>query len=264
MPARNAEPTIVAAIRSTLRALPRDSFLYVYLDACTDNTATVVGNIADERLKVFEGSQPRGVAGALNYLLEAVQTGLVARMDADDICLPNRFAKQLKMLEENDADFVFLNAILFGKTVRPFGFLPQPPLRISESSTASALVASNPFVHPTLLAKTKSIRQLVGYTEAPAEDYHMWLDASLAGLTLVRGRSYGILYRIHSSQLTRQSTWQDQLAADSLLSLKIEALRLKIGLLVADTSNTSNTSNTSLTSKHWKRATDFITRRFIG
>lgn len=228
MPVKNAEKTVAAAIKSTLFALPAGGCLYVYLDACSDRTQEVVMSLKDPRLRLFSGSESRGVADSLNYLMRQVVTPLVARMDADDICIPTRFRAQLRIMNKTGADFVFLNAILFGTSVKPFGVLPQPPIAITEFDVYKVLPMSNPFVHPTLLAKTSTLRELGGYCSAPAEDYHLWLDAALASKVLVRGRSFGILYRVHVAQLTRQKTWQDELQKDEALRAKQDELKQKL------------------------------------
>jgi glycosyltransferase involved in cell wall biosynthesis len=57
-------------------------------------------------LKMVGYEENRGLAFALNYGLEFVSCDLVARMDSDDICLPDRFEKQIAFLKENNASIV--------------------------------------------------------------------------------------------------------------------------------------------------------------
>lgn len=235
MPVKNAEKTIGAAIRSTLFALPRNGFLYLYLDACSDKTEEIVKGIFDSRLRIYHGTQSRGVAGSLNFLLDQVETPLIARMDADDLCLPSRFKTQARLMKKTEADFVFLNAILFGPSIRPCGFLPQPPAPIRAIDSARVLAECNPFVHPTMMAKTAALKKLGGYVHSPAEDYHLWLDASISGMKLVRGRAFGILYRVHKGQLTKQSSWRAALEKDELLAQKISVVSQTVAFFEQNT-----------------------------
>src|SRR4051794_10401516 len=94
VPAFNAAGTIASAIRSTTRALPRDAEVVVLDDGSADGTADAVRALDDARVRVI--SRPnRGVAVTLNDLLDATDSELVARMDADDLVLPGRFVRQL-------------------------------------------------------------------------------------------------------------------------------------------------------------------------
>src|SRR5699024_5894599 len=99
-----AADTIGAAVRSTLRALPADAELVVGDDGSTDDTLARLDDIQDPRLRVTPGPG-RGVAATLNALLSGVDSEFVARMDADDVVLPGRFARQLRALEDHDAVF---------------------------------------------------------------------------------------------------------------------------------------------------------------
>jgi hypothetical protein len=138
-------------------------------------------------------------------------------MDADDICLPWRFEKQTQKISKTNSDFLFGNAILFGASLKPLGFAPQLPFGLTAIQGRLALLLGNPFVHPTMIAKASSMRELGGYREVPAEDYDLWLRAGIAGMRIERSRSYDVLYRVHSRQLTQQAFWQQRLEQDTQL-----------------------------------------------
>ncbi len=210
MPVHNAARTLQVAIRSTLRALPRNAELLIFLDGCSDDSHQVAKKFNDSRLKVIKSDSNVGVAAALNKMLEVAQGYFIARMDADDICLPGRFRNQARELRKSDSDFVFSNAILFGKSVPPLGFMPQPPFALDRHEVRFALIFSNPLVHPTMFAKAASIRAMGGYRTVPAEDYDLWLRAAKSGFNIRKLRSFGILYRVHKAQLTQQMAWQQK------------------------------------------------------
>jgi glycosyltransferase involved in cell wall biosynthesis len=208
MPAHNAAKTIRKAIQSTLIALPRNSELLVFIDGCSDETERIVAGFEDPRIKVIVSEVNVGVAAALNTMIQSAVGEFIARMDADDICLPYRFRLQLREIRKRKSDFVFSNAILFGRSLTPLGVLPQFPFRLTGESVKFALVFGNPFVHPTMLARASALERLGGYRKLPAEDYDLWIRASKEGLRMSRTNAYGILYRVHSSQLTQQKSWQ--------------------------------------------------------
>jgi hypothetical protein len=201
LPSLGAPKTLRTAVLSTLFALgPKDELL---VQVSGSETAEVLGNIRDSRLRVSFSPSPMQVFEALNKLLSESRGRFIGRMDADDICLPARFQSQLGFLERNNLDFVFSNAILFGKSVRPFGFIPQLPIRLNNQEAGLYLGFSNPFVHPTMLARRSTIESLSGYSELVAEDYDLWIRAWTSGYRFCRMAGYGVLYRVHPAQVTQ-------------------------------------------------------------
>ena len=227
LPAHNAQHSIGAAVKSTLHALPKNAELLIYLDACTDDTEARLSSIHDSRIQIYQSERNIGVAKALNELLAVAKGNYVARMDADDICLPWRFSYQISNLKKTQADFIFTNAILFGRRVKPFGIIPQLPLAIRPNQAGFALVFSNPFVHPSMLSTQEAIASLGGYRNSSSEDYDLWIRAVLQGKKLVRTRGYGLAYRVHPGQLTQQNEWQEKNSSDELLAESRESLVAK-------------------------------------
>jgi glycosyltransferase involved in cell wall biosynthesis len=201
LPSLGAPRILRTAVLSTLFALgPRDELL---VQVSGSETAEVLGNIRDSRLRVSFSPSPMKVFEALNKLLAVSRGKFIGRMDADDICLPGRFQAQLRFLERNKLDFVFSNAILFGKGVKPFGFIPQPPIKLNNEESGLYLVFSNPFVHPTMLARRSTRESLSGYSELAAEDYDLWIRAWTSGFRFSKMAGYGVLYRVHPAQVTQ-------------------------------------------------------------
>ena len=238
LPAHNAEATIRSALKSTLRALPKNAELLVFLDACTDSTKAQVESLPDTRIRLIESEVNVGVAAGLNILLAEAKGSFVARMDADDLCLPWRFRIQLRKQKQANADFVFTNAILFGSQLKPFGFLAQLPFGIKREQANLALIFANPFVHPAMLAKRSVMNDLGGYNKSASEDYELWIRAAMAGKSLVRTRSYGLLYRVHAKQLTQQGHWQATKKSDEVLASAQRKLAERV-LNIADASGLS-------------------------
>lgn len=226
MPAFNAQATIHRSISSTLKAMPESAELLVYVDGPIE-PEYAFDRIQDVRLKVLYGDQPRGISFALNALIEEARGTYVARMDADDVCLPNRFKKQLAYIEMHDVDFVFMNAVLFGSGVKPFGVLPQPPVMMNPEAVAFMLPYANPLVHPTMFTRRETLVSLGGYGSAVAEDYALWLKASLRGLKIVRLSGFGILYRYHAGQLSQQKSVREGWKADKEVLELISSIRTK-------------------------------------
>lgn len=201
VPAYQAAKTLGAALRSTLRALPNDAEIVVLDDGSTDATAEVANSTGDRRVRVI--SRPNaGVAVTLNDLLEATDSELIARMDADDIVLPGRFSRQLRALA--DADAVFTTVVTWGSRVPG---VPRPS-SIEPSSFALHLLLTNPVAHSTLLARRSAITAVGGYRPLPTEDYDLWLRMAADGARLRRLALPGLAYRMHPAQVTASAQWR--------------------------------------------------------
>jgi hypothetical protein len=199
MPVKNGGQYLERAVVSTLRSLPKSAELLVMNDGSTDNSAAILQSISDSRLKTYSNKSSVGVARALNSLLENVRQPVVARMDADDICLPWRFSLQARLLEKRGG-VVFGNVIYCDGKGRP----TRPTLRMPATSEARKrqLLRKNPFVHPTMLAETSVVQDAGGYQAVGAEDYDLWLRLAARDITLSVAVSPVLLYRQHGAQVT--------------------------------------------------------------
>lgn len=218
---RNGAPTIAAAVRSTLRTLPRDAELVVLNDGSTDGTAAVLDRIEHPRLVVMHGSGAGGLGKALNHMLETTDSQYVGRMDADDISLPGRFQRAVATLDRDRSDFVFATSVTFGGRRVP---RPSLPLPIANAAFPFHLLLGNPVRHDTLTARRASIEGLGGYRQVPSEDYDLWLRAARAGMRLSRRGGYGLAYREHPAQLTAVEDWRERSHQDPLLGTSFAEL----------------------------------------
>lgn len=212
LPARNAERTVRRAVTTTLRDLPHDAEVVVLDDGSTDGTTHQLSTIRDRRLRVVEGRGEGDLGRALNRLLNSTDSALVARMDADDMTLPGRFASSLAAVRAG-ADFAFTSSI----TTHGVRTRPSLPVPISAAAFPFHLLLSNPVRHPSLTAKRSSIESLGGYRSRPSEDYDLWLRAAVAGLMQVKTSWYGLSYRVHASQVSADAEWQERSHGDEQL-----------------------------------------------
>lgn len=203
LPAHGASSTISLALVSTILFKPKGSEVLILLDG--DNTSSRVLSLLSKRrdVRVFRTPQALGISGALNLLLRESRFDLIARMDADDVCLPGRFKRAMRDIRLRGFDFVFTHIIFFGASVRPLGLLPQLPVRLSSEEAKWMLWLDNPYAHPTLVARKSSILTLGGYRNTIYEDLDLWLRAQAANYKFKRLSRYGLLYRRHEGQHTQ-------------------------------------------------------------
>lgn len=228
MPVKDGAATVLTAVRSTLFALPSDGELLVVDDGSSDATPSLLKSIRDSRLTVIR-QDSEGVARSLNTLLKLARSDVIARMDADDICLPWRFRLQQRMFEKYRADLVFGS---FVRLIAGKGLRPSPPRALSGVQMQIALAIGNPFAHSTMYGNKRTILQAGGYSEVLAEDYELWLRLASAGRSLVLGRAPVIILRQHSRQVTADVVWQANAGRDrELISSYVGHSRLVLSSL---------------------------------
>lgn len=180
-------------------------------DGSIDATAAILDAMAeaDPRLRVLHRPKS-GLGASLNAGCAAARGTLLARMDADDICLPGRLAKQAGFLAENPGIAVC------GTFLRTFGAPPRRTVRLPTQDAAirAELFFSCPIMHPTVLLRREVLETLGGYdpTIQYGEDYDLWVRAmdrfSFANLAepLLR-------YRRHAGQMGSRHAQTEQTAS---------------------------------------------------
>lgn len=228
MPCFNASGTLPAAMESITRQEFPDFEVVAVDDGSTDGTRDMLSQWegSDRRVKLFVQGH-RGIVEALNTGLQNCQGEYIARMDADDISHPKRFAKQVAFLDRHPEE------VLVSCRVRGYppdevrqGFsiyLDWQNSLLSDEAIRREIFVESPLAHPSVLLRRDSLMELGGYQEHGwPEDYDLWLRMYLAGKRFAKLPDYLLDWREHSGRLTRQ---------DSRYSLE-NFLRLKAHYLV--------------------------------
>ena len=119
LPAYNAENFLTECLESLLNQTFSDFCILAVNDASTDNTGKVLETYAakDARLRVYHLPQNQGEPAVMQFIMDMLNymnVEYVARMDADDICVPHRFEKQIQYLDDHpEIDILGSNALLF-------------------------------------------------------------------------------------------------------------------------------------------------------
>jgi glycosyltransferase involved in cell wall biosynthesis len=226
VPVRNGAATVGAAVTSTLAALPENAEVLVCDDRSTDATRQVLAAVRDPRLVVLRSDTGTGVAHGLNTALEAASGTWVARIDADDVTLPGRFARQLRAARRG-ADLVFSGHVRFGRSIG--AFKQKRPWALDADTVRVWLALENPLTHPTMFGRAATVRAVGGYRPGPAEDYDLWLRLSTAGARVVRQLTPGIAYRMHPGQVTMGAAYLASLLRDDHLRTAHDAHAASLG-----------------------------------
>jgi glycosyltransferase EpsE len=132
-------------------------------------------SLEDDRIILLENDENIGFCRSLNKCISHARGELLARMDADDISLPDRFQKEVDYLSENpqisfcgSSFYLFDKNGVWGKTT-----VPTKP-------TKNDIFSGGAFAHPSIMMRKKDLDLVGDYTEfqqkiRAAEDYDLWL-----------------------------------------------------------------------------------------
>ena len=159
--------------------------------------------ILDDILKIVPLEQNVGLGNALNIGLKECSSDLVARMDTDDICMPDRFEKQIRFFEDNDVDIVGSYCIEVDEDENR-GSLRKMPL--THQDIYNNLFAC-PLIHPTVMFKKSIIEKVDGYDKALTrrQDYDLWFRCAKAGVKFANIDEPLLLYRFTNDTHKKQN-----------------------------------------------------------
>ncbi len=131
-------------------------------------------------LKVYKQEENLGLGKTLNNGLSKCTNEIVARMDADDISMPERFEKELNYMHENDLDIVGSNIAEFCDD--PNSIVAYRNVPENNEEILSFMKSRSPFSHPSVIFKKNIVERAGGYQHLHyCEDYFLWVRMALAG-----------------------------------------------------------------------------------
>ncbi len=222
LPVYNALPHLKHAVESLINQTLADFSVLVFDDGSTDGSSEYLDSITDPRFTVIH-QENTGLAITLNRMLPMVVSEYLARMDADDICLPERLEKQLRFMDEHQdvAAAGTAQGYVAGKKSRASLAFGWPPLTPSYSPPMQNPPYWHPhedgstLVHSAVIMRTEALRNVGGYPEiVPGQDVALWYRFAEEGYRLASMQEMLILIRISpsgisSSNLSRQyRTWE--------------------------------------------------------
>ncbi|MBU1085238.1 glycosyltransferase, partial [Patescibacteria group bacterium] len=152
----NAE-TLEEAINSILNQTYKDFQFVIVNDASTDQSNQIIAKFVkqDSRVILIENKHQLGLTKSLNKGLKVIKTKYIARMDADDISLPNRFEKQLKFLEDHpEIALLGTAAFLINKEGKKLKLKTNP---IDNQHLKKVILHYCPFIHPTWMIRRSAL-----------------------------------------------------------------------------------------------------------
>jgi hypothetical protein len=223
----NGQAFLAEAIESILNQTLDDYEFVIVDDGSTDRTAKILAEYAsrDERVRVYR-HENRGRAVSLNIGIGLARGKYIARMDADDIALPNRLREQIDFMDTHPEVGLLGGAFEListnGRVLKTVRFPSE------DSAIRAVMLACNPFSHPTVVMRKELVSATGGYRKAllDADDYDLWLRISERS-QLANLEKCVLQYRVHSNQVSIQNMRHQEMSA---LAARAAALRRRSGV----------------------------------
>jgi glycosyltransferase involved in cell wall biosynthesis len=198
------------SVQSILDQTFTDFHYYLIFDGpVAADVELYITSLTDERIRFFRLESNNGLAAALNFLLEIVMKNpeykFIARMDADDISMPERFEKQRDCLIEKP-EITVLGC--WSEEIDEFGnhlaFLKLPA---DHKSLTRRYFTRSPFVHPSVMFNRKLVEIAGKYPTDTylMEDNVLWGRALKAGLLFSNIQGCLLKYRLDKNFFNRKS-----------------------------------------------------------
>ena len=168
MSMRNSASTVNVAVRSVLQQTLQNWELIVIDNGSSDQSGAIVAAFDDARIRLVREASTTVLAARLNQAIALSRGEFIARMDADDICFPDRLSRQVERLRADPRlDLIGCGAVVFTSEGELVGELPVG--RVHQDIVARPFIGF-PFPHPTWCGRTRWFRNnpydsSLGYAE---------------------------------------------------------------------------------------------------
>ena len=177
MPVYNSERYLPIAIESILAQTFRDFEFIIVNDGSTDSSLEIIQRFQgmDPRIRILDLPH-QGITKSLNSAIRLAQGKYIARMDTDDISMPERFEKQYQYMEAHPEIAVCGSGVLIideeGDVIKKDRVICSP-----EKIEKRHLSGKCSLKHPSVIIRADVLRKVNGYNEdlPYAQDFDLWL-----------------------------------------------------------------------------------------
>lgn len=212
LPVFNGERFLRECIQSVLSQTFSDFELIIVNDGSTDGTRDIIREYENDRRVIVIDQTNSGLVSALNHGIDLASAPLIARMDADDICFPERLARQVERFTAKEELAVlgsFIRIIDAGGNFLRIGDYP-----VSRAEVLAFIERGSPLAHPSVMMRKEAISAVGGYRAQyrHAEDYDLWLRMVDAGYVIENLPQPLLSYRQHATNVSSTQRHQQELA----------------------------------------------------
>lgn len=205
MPVYNAEKFLKETVESMLNQTYTDFEFLIFNDGSRDRSLAVLQQYTDPRIRLIHSDQNRGYLYWLNAGIAESKGKYIARMDSDDISMPDRLDKQVSFLEQNpQIAIVGTGIVIFNDQTGEKSYHSLS----SEQEIRWGLIFKNRLIHPSVMMRRDAIiSSEILYKQEfyGSEDYRFWTEAIQHNLSVTNLPSVLLKYRDHGNNFTKKN-----------------------------------------------------------
>jgi glycosyltransferase involved in cell wall biosynthesis len=209
MPVHNAESTLPAALDSILVQTFRDFEILAVDDGSSDRSRAILSRYArrDGRVRTCILHR-QGIVAALNHGLALARGEYIARMDADDLCMPDRLLEQVRLLESRPGIGLAACRVVFlgdrNESRGYFEYVNWINSLLGPEEIGLNRFVESPLAHPSVMIRAEVLRRHGGYRDGDfPEDYELWLRLLESGVSMAKVDKALLAWRDHPGRLSR-------------------------------------------------------------
>lgn len=193
----NGEKYLIETLKSLTNQNYKNIEIIIIDDCSSDHTEQIIKSYHDKRVIYYRNEKNMKLAYSLNKGISVAKGKYIARMDADDLCAPNRLNVQVAYLERHpEIDILGGNYKAFGNSHHSSNY------PISHSEIRTTMLFENPLCHPTVMFRKDTIIEWYDGTCWAGQDYELW--SRLIFKNKFHNLKDEILYyRVHEGQTLR-------------------------------------------------------------
>jgi glycosyltransferase involved in cell wall biosynthesis len=205
LPVYNAGRYLREAIDSVLQQSFTGFELLLVNDGSTDGSEEIILSYNDPRIVYIKNERNSGLIFSLNRGIDAAKGKYIARMDSDDICLPQRFEKQLSRIEATGAAVVACTVIMIDASGSLMAPWTDDRNTVTPESIRAFLPKDNCIAHPSVMMEAKMLKAYrYNPEQREAEDYDLWLRLAADDRLIDKVEEPLLYYRFLTGSLTRK------------------------------------------------------------
>ena len=225
LPVYNASRYLKSSVQSILDQTFTDFECIIINDGSSDNSAEILKTFSDKRLVIKHHDKNYGIVACLNEGLENANGEYIARMDADDVSLPERITEQVNCLNDHPETGV----CTVDYNIIRNGLVSKSNTWFESRDLLTLLLFNSPVCHPaSMFRKSVLNKSNIKYynTFKHAEDYHFWVQlSSQTQFCIIKKKLF--LYRIHDKQISEIKKKEQQESGNNIRGLMLKNWRIR-------------------------------------
>lgn len=222
------ESQICESVESILNQTFKD---FEFIVICDNPTRTdlsgIMSSFMDERVKLLYNDKNYGLAMSMNRAAENATTDVYARMDADDIAMPDRLEKEYRTLVKENADLVFSGFVYIDERSAYIGNVHHYAENLNEHSLSREISLRPDLIHhPTVMMRRGIFEKLGGYRNFPCtQDVDLWMRMQEAGAKFFLINEPLLKYRVNPNGTTQRKAFKQYITGNYIYQLSFQRLK---------------------------------------